>query len=231
MSSNSVVLGVEQMYGLLREKAPDDPAFQHLEFPEWVRLCKKFMPPTTQARYNILAPDILFTAFEIGIMRGDPDNPEIVLGRRAPGDVLYAGQYHSFGSMGRPSDALSENDPTLMETGKFGCADFFQAPILRVLVELGFTREEIYQSGLSLFKQTPVNVGSFAHETPRGPEIAALFIGEIEDEPPKGLFFEVKDILTDPKCFNLIDHHIAVITQMAFRYKHFYPTLRTWQGW
>ena len=230
--SMSRTLTVDAMYELLRANAADEPGFKDPDFQTFVRLAKVFIPPTTQAIYNILAcAGIAFTAVEIAIMRGSAEDPEIVLGTRGHGDVLYAGKEHSYGSMLRPSDGLVENDVKILNPGIFGSEIFFAAPAERVLGELGFSKEEILRKGVDLFSQPPILVGAFPHQTPRGTENANLFIAEIFGEPKNGRFVKLNKVLANPKKFNLIGHHIAVLAQFKHRYANYYPTLRTWKGW
>jgi len=87
------MISVTEMMKMLRERVPDDPAFQDPEFELFSQLLEKFVPPRSQAVYNVIAcSGICFTAIEVGIMRGDPDNPEIVISERIQADVLYGGQ-------------------------------------------------------------------------------------------------------------------------------------------
>jgi len=56
------------------------------------------------------------------------------------------------------------------------------------------------------FKCPPVQIKSLFHLTPRGPEVALIFLCEIKGEPLNGKFFDIKEL---PK--NLIDHHYRII--------------------
>lgn len=233
---NSVIVPTQDMYELYQQRAThprDLAALKDPEFAHFVRLVQRFLPPQTDIAYNMVASRIAFTAVETAIMRGEPADAQIVLDVRAYTDVLYAGMFHSPGSMLRPTDALPENHEKIMSVENFGSSDFFEKPFQRVLFELGFTRDEIMTRSLGLYAQPPVLVGAFVHETPRGTENANLFIGEIDGDPPNpnAKFCSVREILENPGAFNLIEHHIGLIAQFAFRYGAFYPSLRTWQGW
>lgn len=236
IQEKSVIVPTHMMYELYLQRAtkPQDlAALADREFADFVRLIQKFLPPQTDVAYNMVAPTIAFTAIETAIMRGTPANAEIVLDVRANTDVLYAGMFHSPGSMLRPTDALPENDEKIVNAGDFGSSDFYEKPFQRVLFELGFTRDEIMTQSLKLYSNPPILVGAFVHETPRGTENANLFIGEISGDPPNpnAKFCSVREILENPKALNLIEHHIGLIAQFAFRYATFYPILRMWDGW
>ena len=64
------------------------------------------------------------------------------------------------------------------------------------------------------FKNEPQQVKSVFHFTPRGPEIALIFICELDSEPRVGKFFDA-----DALPPNLIDHHhkMIAIAVGAFR--------------
>ncbi len=225
-------MSISEMLALLKDNLPSDPDINDQEFHEFARLLAKFVPPTTQPRYNLIASaGVAFTALETAIMRAGKTGAEIVLIQRRADDVLYGGMRHSPGTMLRSSDAMKPDDDMLMSVGNHGASAYYQRAFERVLGELGFSAKEITAQGLDFFKQKPVDVGGFVYLTPRGAENARLYIAEIAGEPRLGKFFPIVKVLDNPPAFNLIEHQIPVLAQLQFRFENFYPTLRSWQGW
>ncbi len=153
-----------------------------------VWLLRHVQQPWSAKFYNALARICAFTAIETVFFQESPEGLRVLLVPRSPDDKFYPNELHSAGTMLRGSDP---NDRS---------AYSFNEPFKRVQKELGSDRVQ----------GTLVDV--LLHRTPRGPELALIFIC---DKPsfanPKAQWLLVSEVLTDPERFNLIEHHEPII--------------------
>src|SRR3989344_3481576 len=163
------------------------------EEKEMIRLFNKMGGQWTPNLYNTFAPKFALTAIETVFLRRNAiSGVEILLIQRPPTDAHYPNEWHSPGTMLRATDFQEET-----VTGK------------DIPAHDGFKKafDRLAQSELGIgFKTKPRQVRSIFHFTPRGSEIALIFLCELEGEPKAGRFFAVDHL---PK--NLIEHHHRII--------------------
>ena len=164
------------------------------EEKEMIRLAGKMGGQWTPNLYNTFAPKFALTAIETVFLRRSAvsGKVEILLIQRPATDAHYPNQWHSPGTMLRAVDFQEET-----VTGEdIPAYDGFKKAF-----------DRLAQSELGIgFKTAPRQIMSIFHYTPRGPEVALIFLCELEGEPKAGRFFAVDHL---PE--NLIEHHHRII--------------------
>jgi hypothetical protein len=176
------------------------------------RLVQKMLPfllrlvkqPWADDFYNALAPMVAFTAVEVVIFRdGLMGKPEVLVGPRSKQDKYYRGMKHSLGTIFRPLDAPHYSEPGLAEKVlQEGSSFLFQKAFARILRELG----------LQAFDGEPKPVALFPQRTPRGTELAVIFVAKIKYEDNHAwTFYNAEDVVQYSEEYSLVPHHRAII--------------------